>query len=713
MKSNKWSKLRTTILIFLISLIAIIIHVETVKATERNIIRVGYVSDEGFIEKKGDYYTGYLYDYLREISIYTNWEYEFVEMDISEALNALKNGEIDLMGGMFKSDAIEKIFDFPKYDMGYTYSTLIVSDDYKACDESAYVILDGMNVGYLETAKGTLDNFLKFCENNGIQDVVLTPLDSKVGESGLKEALKAKEVDAVIGGDLTTNGIDGKAVAKFGAVPYYFATTKGNTEIVEKLNEALIKIDEQDGSFKRKLYDQYFRGDYKKFLILSKKEEAYIKEMQPLKVAYLTSSIPFQYYNKKTQKPDGIFVEYMNLIAQKTNIPIDFIGISSYKEGYELLRSHKVDIMLGALDDYLIADQYQFCLTRSLLRLDIQEIINKNMSLQQDKNMIALKKGANPSGRDNNDQIKYYDTLEECIQAVNKGEASKTYVDSYTIGYYTLQDIYRNIAIQPSEYQIGVSLGLAQDLDETLMHILTQSLASFTGEDNTTIVSKEIIKMSNDVSLKQFIQSHLEAVILIIVIVLTVIAILIKARFDKLKEVKRILLEKTQLDGLTGIYNRETCERLVEDYLKKKDPSLYAALIIIDIDHFKQVNDRFGHTMGDHLLVEFSSILNQFFSHKDIVSRLGGDEFTVFMTDIDKQDIGMISDKLEQLCGLINREVAYNGETQKISLSVGAVITEEDIEFEKLYMMADEMLYEVKRNGRNGFKIKDISKSKR
>ena len=191
------------------------------------------------------------------------------------------------------------------------------------------------------------------------------------------------------------------------------------------------------------------------------------------------------------------------------------------------------------------------------------------------------------------------------------------------------------------------------------------------------------------------------------VIIGTVITKLVKKKIKTLKEVKKVLFEKTQVDGLTGIYNREACERLVGEYLENKNPLMYGVLIIIDMDYFKQVNDRFGHKMGDDLLVEFGSILNQFFAHKDIVARLGGDEFIVFMTDISEQDLKMIHDKLGELCKLMNREVKYKGESQMISLSIGAVITKENIGFGQLYTMADEMLYEVKRNGRNGFKTRN------
>ena len=154
------------------------------------------------------------------------------------------------------------------------------------------------------------------------------------------------------------------------------------------------------------------------------------------------------------------------------------------------------------------------------------------------------------------------------------------------------------------------------------------------------------------------------------------------------------------------IYNRSACERLITEYLNTKEPSLYGSFIIIDIDNFKSVNDYLGHKIGDKVLIEFAGLLKEFFSHQDIISRLGGDEFIVFMKDIDENNIQKVSEKLQELCMLMNKEVKYNNSSQKISLSVGAIIIKENLNFGELYQMADEMLYEVKRNGKNGFKVK-------
>lgn len=179
-------------------------------------------------------------------------------------------------------------------------------------------------------------------------------------------------------------------------------------------------------------------------------------------------------------------------------------------------------------------------------------------------------------------------------------------------------------------------------------------------------------------------------------------------RIVKLKTIKKLLLKKSQIDALTGMYNREAGEELVKEYLKEKSSSLYAAFAIIDIDYFKQVNDRLGHQAGDDVLKEFALTLKEVFAFKDIICRLGGDEFVVFMKDIEEVDIDIIRERLDILCKSMNKEVAYNNIKQKISLSIGCVVTNNYSDFNELYKQADEMLYKVKRNGKNGFEIKSI-----
>ena len=136
-----------------------------------------------------------------------------------------------------------------------------------------------------------------------------------------------------------------------------------------------------------------------------------------------------------------------------------------------------------------------------------------------------------------------------------------------------------------------------------------------------------------------------------------------------------------------------------------------AAMIMIDLDHFKDVNDTFGHAAGDKLLEDVGKVLNDSFKGRDIVGRMGGDEFMVFMYDIKGvQDAETIAKKLNVA---LRREYGDSASVVNISCSIGIAMC--DIEngdcFEKAYKRADSALYVSKENGRDCYTIYDDSMS--
>ena len=114
-------------------------------------------------------------------------------------------------------------------------------------------------------------------------------------------------------------------------------------------------------------------------------------------------------------------------------------------------------------------------------------------------------------------------------------------------------------------------------------------------------------------------------------------------------------------------------------------------------------------TSGDERVRdEHRALDGQVFSYDDIIFRLGGDEFIVFIANLKSSNLHMIDEKLQEICKIMNKEIIHMGHCQTISLSIGGVVTNQVHDFLELYHEADNMLYEVKRNGRNGFKIKNI-----
>ena len=171
-----------------------------------------------------------------------------------------------------------------------------------------------------------------------------------------------------------------------------------------------------------------------------------------------------------------------------------------------------------------------------------------------------------------------------------------------------------------------------------------------------------------------------------------------------LKNINKIQ-KASQRDFLTGVYNREGLIQNIEKALKEdKNKQGVDAFFILDLDHFKEINDFLGHGTGDQVLQNTAKILDQCFRKEDIVGRLGGDEFVLLIRRIDRiEAVHRMAKKLnESRCNTYEKD----GQRIQISASIGIALGQAETEsFEKLYEKADKALYEVKRERKNGYKI--------
>lgn len=152
-------------------------------------------------------------------------------------------------------------------------------------------------------------------------------------------------------------------------------------------------------------------------------------------------------------------------------------------------------------------------------------------------------------------------------------------------------------------------------------------------------------------------------------------------------------------DALTGLWNRVYTEEIVNEMISQ---GIKGALMMIDMDNFKAINDNYGHIAGDRTLKMFADTLRSVSSDGDILCRIGGDEFVVFCRDItSKEEIGKrAADIITDLCKKLEQ---CKFETNS-SVSIGIAQTPENgVEFSKLYNAADKALYYVKQNGKNAY----------
>jgi diguanylate cyclase len=164
---------------------------------------------------------------------------------------------------------------------------------------------------------------------------------------------------------------------------------------------------------------------------------------------------------------------------------------------------------------------------------------------------------------------------------------------------------------------------------------------------------------------------------------------------------ERHLTEEVRIDGLTGLLNRRAFEGEFQAAMARKTSGV--ALLVLDIDHFKRINDRFGHGFGDEALVSTAKLLRQAVRPGDPVGRLGGEEFAILLVGVD-------SDYAQHIAQRVRRQVEATtlrfAETPvSLTLSIGLAHTAAPLPFEHLYRFADLALYAAKHGGRNRVEI--------
>lgn len=166
------------------------------------------------------------------------------------------------------------------------------------------------------------------------------------------------------------------------------------------------------------------------------------------------------------------------------------------------------------------------------------------------------------------------------------------------------------------------------------------------------------------------------------------------------RDISAKMEQKSKQDPMTGLFNKFTIEFLVDEYFKQMDENSAAALLIIDMDHFKQINDTLGHLAGDAILTDTATIIKRFFKEDAWCGRVGGDEFMVFVKDV--TDVSLMLLQAEFLRQEIAKTTSERNITISIQASVGiAVSTAGFRDYASMFAAADDALYRAKKEGRN------------
>jgi diguanylate cyclase len=170
---------------------------------------------------------------------------------------------------------------------------------------------------------------------------------------------------------------------------------------------------------------------------------------------------------------------------------------------------------------------------------------------------------------------------------------------------------------------------------------------------------------------------------------------------ERLRDELRKVKEEANVDALTGLRNRRSFERTLQEFFRDYKKFGYPfSLIMMDLDNFKDVNDTYGHLVGDRVLKEIGNILRNYLRAKDIPARTGGEEFAIILPGVTKKEAMMVAERLRKV--ISKHPIRTDSAEIRVTASFGvAEINENYDEPEDILREADRNLYQAKRTGKD------------
>ncbi len=177
---------------------------------------------------------------------------------------------------------------------------------------------------------------------------------------------------------------------------------------------------------------------------------------------------------------------------------------------------------------------------------------------------------------------------------------------------------------------------------------------------------------------------------------------------DELKADAIAMKRRAELDSLTKLMNKASAQQSIAEHLSQQEVGQQAALLVLDLDNFKAVNDTLGHMYGDAVLTQISTTLRNLFRAQDVIGRIGGDEFLILLKNIPGREL--VEDRCRLVVDTFREQLHRLMPNLPVSVSVGAALSPaHGTTYADLFRHADEALYTAKRNGKCQFHVYDVT----
>ena len=375
----------------LLSLLLLLSAVLPVKAAAETapakVVRVGSFEDTfNYVNEKGAR-KGYGYELLQTLSGYTGWQFEYVTCDWSNCFEKLKNGEIDIMGGIsYTEDRAEEML-FSDEPMGvekyYLYADLSRAD----ISASDFKTLNGKKIGVLMGTE---------------PEVMLTEWEEKYdlktqhvnisNNEDVKQKLANHEIDCFVSLEESfwaERGIS--TITRVGESGIYYAINKNRPDLKEELDDAMRALDEAVPFYTADLYKRYFSMDYTP--ILTGEEKAWLKEHGAIRMGFLTSDGGVSNYDPATGKLTGAITDYIQFAADclgNQELEFQIVGYDSMEAELNALKSGEIDMIFHFDQNLNLAEEYRVACTSTTWITNLMAVTNKQHFNESKANRIAV-----------------------------------------------------------------------------------------------------------------------------------------------------------------------------------------------------------------------------------------------------------------------------------------------------------------------------------
>ena len=612
----------------MLSLLLLLSAVLPVKAAAETasakVVRVGSFEDTfNYVNEKGAR-KGYGYELLETLSGYTGWQFEYVTCDWSDCFEKLKNGEIDIIGGIsYTEDRTQEML-FSDEPMGvekyYLYADLSRAD----ISASDFKTLNGKKIGVLMGTE---------------PEVMLAEWEEKYGlktehvnisnNEDVKQKLANHEIDCFVSLEESfwaERGIS--TITRVGESGIYYAINKNRPDIKEELDDAMRALDEAVPFYTADLYKRYFSMDYTP--ILTGEEKAWLRKHGAIRMGFLASDSGVSTFDPATGEFTGVITDYIQFAADclgNQELEFQLVGYDSKEAELDALKSGEIDMIFHCDQNPNLAEEYHFACTNTTWTSNLMAVTNKQHFNENNVNRIAVPQ--------NKLSLKKYlafyypqweivdcDTQEDAARLVKDGQA-----DCFVTGissenkYSKKYSFYSVPLVNPVRSCFAVNSG-----NRSLLSILNKTIKAM--PVNMLAGALAMYKSSaRKVTLSDFIKDNFFKVMLIssiavAVVLLTILMLLQKAR--KAEAAARKAASDTQeLNAKlqVAVEKAETANRAKSTFLSNMSHDIrtpmnaiigFTTLAISNIDDKDRVKDYLAKTLAssNHLLSLINDVLD-------------------------------------------------------------------------------------------------------